>query len=199
MKELQLKILKLLIEEPEQEFSINRIARIQKKPYAHVYNLTKELVKKNVLKLKLVPPAHIVQFHPKVPLSIITGIEQARTEEFLEKHPWISVYKKSVVETSPNPFFVLLVFGSYAKKKQTPKSDLDLLLIVPEKEDIQRFEPATKHYTKVRKSILVIDVQSFFDMIRNTVEFNVGNEARKHHIILHNIETYYHLIERAYQ
>ncbi|MBS3138320.1 nucleotidyltransferase domain-containing protein [Candidatus Woesearchaeota archaeon] len=182
MKELQLKILKLLIEEPEQEFSINRIARIQKKPYAHVYNLTKELVKKNVLKLKLVPPAHIVQFHPKVPLST-----------------WISVYKKSVVETSPNPFFVLLVFGSYAKKKQTPKSDLDLLLIVPEKEDIQRFEPATKHYTKVRKSILVIDVQSFFDMIRNTVEFNVGNEARKHHIILHNIETYYHLIERAYQ
>ena len=199
IKKTQLKILKLLIEKQNEQFSMNRIAHILKKPYAHIYNLIQDLVKKKIVRLKPIPPAQIVLFSDSVPKDVLVTVEQFRTEEFLKKSSWLKLYMQDVARTAPHPFFILVIFGSYAKGTQTSKSDIDILMIIPNKEEMDIFEPATEHYTKVKKSVIIVDTEGFLEMVKNTTEFNVGNEARKHHFILHNIETYYDLLRRVYK
>lgn len=91
----------------------------------------------------------------------------------------------------------MLVFGSYAKGTETKDSDLDLLIIAPTREDIPALEQAAQHYTKAKKGIVVVDVQGFIEMMKNPKTLNVGNEAKKHHIILYGAEQYYQLLKRA--
>ena len=71
------------------------------------------------------------------------------------------------------------------------------LTIVPHEEDIDMFETATNQFSKTKKNVITITADSFIEMIQNPKTFNVGNEAKKNHIILYNAETFYQFIERA--
>ena len=68
------------------------------------------------------------------------------------------------------------------------------MIIVQDKHDIKKIENAIrKVYTQVKKGVNVVDVSDFKEMVRNTNELNIGNEAKKHHIILYGVENYYQL------
>lgn len=45
-----------------------------------------------------------------------------------------------VLKSAENIFFILIVFGSYAKNSKTEKSDLDLLIIVQDKIYIKKYK-----------------------------------------------------------
>jgi len=193
-------VLKLLLEQPEKQFSISSIARTLKKPYPIVHRMIQDLNKKRILKLTSLPPAQMVLIDDQAPHSVLIAIEQRRTAQFLEQNRWMNLYKGDVIRHSNNPFFILLVFGSYAKGTQSQKSDIDLLFIVPKKEDVELMESAANQYTKVKKGIIVVTYLDFLEMTKsNNKAFNVGNEARKYHIVLHSIETYYELLTMANQ
>ena len=78
--------------------------------------------------------------------------------------------------------------------------DIFVNVILPKLQltDILSFEQkTTRIYTKVKKNVIVVDIGNFLKMIMNSKQFNVGNEAIKHHIILHGAESYYQLLEKA--
>ncbi|MEK6960906.1 MAG: nucleotidyltransferase domain-containing protein [Nanoarchaeota archaeon] len=190
-------VIQLLLENPDNQFSIRQIARALKKSYTLTYHNIQDLCKRAILAKRDLPPAQIITLHEKVPTLILTRIEQTRMREFLEKNEWCRLYLNDVLKASPHPFFVIIVFGSYAKGAQTTGSDLDLLTIVPHEEDIDMFETATNQFSKTKKNVITITADSFIEMIQNPKTFNVGNEAKKNHIILYNAETFYQFIERA--
>ncbi len=189
----QEQILKLLLSKPEEQFSIRQIARLLGKSYSLTYNNTQKLLKKGIVKAENVPPAQIIHLSEQAPIRLLVSMEGKRTEDFLEKHSWIALYLRDVLSATENPFFIMLVFGSYAKGRETKGSDIDILIITSAKEDFKTFETAAQQYTKIKKGIIVIDAQSFLEMIKNPKALNVSNEARKYHIILYGAETYYEL------
>lgn len=193
----QEQILKLLLEKPEEQLSMRQIARLLGKSYALTYNNTQKLIKAGIVLTKSIPPAQIVHLNEQAPTSILIDMERKRTEDFLAKHSWSNIYVKDVLNAVEKPFFVMLVFGSYAKRTATRGSDFDILIIVPAKEDILQLEKAAQQYTKIKKGIVVVDVQSFLEMIKNPKALNVGNEARKHHIITYGAEMYYELLKKT--
>jgi len=193
----QEQILKLLLSKPEESLSIRQIARLLGKSYALTYNNIQKLIKQSTVRVEDVPPAQIVRVSEHAPMELLVDIERKRAEQLLEKHPWMALYLKDVLSATEQPFFIMLVFGSYAKGTETKGSDLDLLFIVPTKEDIPASEKAGKQYTKVKKGIMVVDVQGFLEMIKNPKTLNVGNEARKYHIIIYGAEAYYELLKKA--
>jgi len=183
---------------PEAKSSIRSIARNMKKSYTLVYNNIVNLEKKGIISKESVPPAHIITISEFAPENIIVNAELKRKEELLETHAWIKVMMKDIVNSSRNIFFVLMIFGSYAKKSQKKDSDIDILAVVQDKRYISKIEDAIRNaYTKARKSINVVTVEDFTEMIRNTEEFNIGNEARKYHILLQGAEMYYQLSRGA--
>lgn len=192
----QEQIMQLLLSKPEERLSIRQIARVLKKSYTLTYHNIKDLLKKGILESIPFPPAQMIQIKEDIPTSVLIDIERKRTEVFLENQQWMKLYLKDVLNAAKS-FFIMIVFGSYAKGTQTKASDLDLLVIVPTKKDITIYEQFLQCYTKVKKSIIVIDAQNFIEMIKNPKVLNVGNEAKKHHIIIYGTEQYYQLLKQV--
>ena len=194
----QEKILCFLVGNLDAKLTIRGLARRLKLSYPLIYNNLINLEKQGIIRKQSIPPAQVIGLHESVPMDILVEVEVKRRVEFLHKHGWIKVLLNDVLDNTQNIFFILLLFGSYAKGKETPKSDIDLLFIVQNKEDINMMESALKRaYTKVKKNSVICDIADFKEMIINPDKLTVGNEARKNHIVLYGIEEYYQLIKRA--
>ncbi|MBI4983717.1 nucleotidyltransferase domain-containing protein [Candidatus Woesearchaeota archaeon] len=93
-------------------------------------------------------------------------------------------------------FFILIVFGSYAKNKATEKSDLDIAVIVES-------EPTKKEITPIletvkRREIKPIDYHiftrsEFLDMLKADYE-NVGKQIYTNNLIYYGFIEYCNLI-----
>jgi predicted nucleotidyltransferase len=191
----QEQILAFLLSHTDEQFTIHGIAKELKKSYTLVYNNITELEKEDIIIKEDIPPGKIVKINKFVAKYVLINIESKIRQDFLLRHPWIKVMLDDILKQIKNPFFIMIIFGSYAKGKNNNKSDLDILFIADDKNKISELEDATKEsYTKVKKSIHAIEIDNFKKMINNPEDFNIGNEAKKHHIILFGIENYYKLI-----
>ncbi len=189
-------MLEFLITHSDESPTIRSLSRQLKKPYALIHRNVADLLKKGVIEKVVVPPANLLKIHELISKDILTAIENNIKSKFFKENSWAKVMFEDLLSYASQTFFILLIFGSYSKGKQTKKSDLDLLLIVPKKEDTKEIEAAmAKTYTKTKKTIVVVTAEDFKEMIKNPKEFNVGNEAKKHHIILYGVEQYYELIK----
>lgn len=127
------------------------------------------------------------------PNQEIYATEQKRTEELLSENPKLKIVLEYIKEVN-YPFMIVLVFGSYAKKTNTPQSDLDICII----------SDNTEKMDKLFKSLgilsLKIEIQEFttdeFISMISRRENNVGHEIIKNNIILYGIENYYNLITK---
>src|SRR3989338_2084223 len=114
----QEQIVAYLLSHPEEQLTIRGIAQRLKKSYTLVYNNLAGLEKDKIILKRSVPPAQIISLHEYAPLDILTSIELKRKREFLGKYPWVHVMLNDFMSSAHTPFFILLVFGSYAKSKQ---------------------------------------------------------------------------------
>jgi predicted nucleotidyltransferase len=193
----QLDIIGYLINREEPQ-SIRGIARDLKKSYALVYNNIEDLKRNEIILKENIPPAQIIKLNKYAPVEIFIKAENKRTDFFLDKNGWAKIFVDDVISDCNDVFFVLIIFGSYAKNKATKKSDLDLLAVVQKKEDMGKMEAVLKNtYTLIKKHIIVVDQKIFLEMISKSQEFNVGNEAKKKHIILYGAEQYHQLVKKV--
>jgi len=93
-------------------------------------------------------------------------------------------------------FFILMVFGSYAKNKATEKSDLDIAVIVESEQTKKEIAPLLE--TVKRREIKSIDYHiftrsEFLEMLKVDVE-NVGKQIYKNSIIYYGFIEYCNLI-----
>jgi len=196
MTKTQEQILMWLVKNPQEKATIRGIARKLGKSYALVYNNLLELERKEIIIKQPVPPAQIISLNEHAPLELFVDIEFKIKDNFLQKHSWAKLMLKDVLRNISTPFFILMVFGSYAKGSQDEKSDLDLLMVVNEKKEIKDAEKAMQNiYTKVKKSIHAVDLGNFREMLQNPGKLSIGNEAKKHHILLYGIEEYHQIIK----
>jgi len=188
-------VLKFLLGNIGEKNTIRSIAQKLGKSYTLTYNNIALLEKMSMISKETLGNLKIIEINKRISSDILIEIELKRKNDFLKKNQWCSLLIKDVIDNSSNPFFILLIFGSYAKNKQNEKSDIDLLAIVKDKSEIKAMqESILREYTKIKKSLVIVDIQDFKDMISNPEKFNVGNEARKNHILLYGSEHYYNLI-----
>ncbi|MEK6867335.1 MAG: nucleotidyltransferase domain-containing protein [Nanoarchaeota archaeon] len=186
-----------ILTHPEQKVTISGLAVGSGTAYPQTYNNVQDLVQQKIFATESVPPAQIVTISPEAPVDILLSIESRRKQEFLEKYTWVRLMIDDLLRYTGDYFFILAVFGSYAKGLETKKSDLDMLLIVPSREVSDMFENAIrKIYAPIKKSPIVVTSGEFMEMIQKG-GFNVGTEAKKHHVILYGAEQWYALIRKA--
>jgi predicted nucleotidyltransferase/predicted transcriptional regulator len=186
-------IIRYLIENKNEELNILKISKELRMDYKNVYSIVKRLEKELLVKLESFGQSSrvklISQVHP-----LIFEAEYNRRKELL-KDKNLAVMLNDFKNALKSKCYMLLIFGSYAKKTQTKNSDIDLMFIVPDgkeelfEKDVHRAArslPLLIHY-------LVFSEKQFLDM-NNAKESNVGQEALKNNIILYGIETYYEMI-----
>lgn len=92
-------------------------------------------------------------------------------------------------------FYSLVVFGSYAKNKQTKSSDLDILIIVENKiASLDAVLESIKRKELIKIDFHVVTEQELRKMIMNKEE-NLGKEILKNNLPIINPQIFYNIIK----
>lgn len=184
------KLLKFLIENKNPQ-SIRGASGAIIIDYKNTHNIVNEFYPEVISKEKI-GNTNLIRLNI-VPNQDIYMVEDKRTKEFLFKNPGLSVIKKYVEEIN-YPFFIVLVFGSYAKDTKTEKSDIDICIISDNK-DKERELIGKLNLLSLRLGIHEFTTKEFTSMIEKS-QNNLGHEIIKKNIIIYGIENYYNLISK---
>src|SRR3989338_5492532 len=133
----ELKIIKYFIENKKSTI-IREISKKINSDYKITHIATQRLIQKNILKVQTVGKSSLCSLNEKYFGSYVYETENERKENILKNKNINQLYKEimSKVKTSS---FILFLFGSYAKSKQTKTSDIDLMFISNEEDFLASF------------------------------------------------------------
>ncbi|HLC96942.1 MAG TPA: nucleotidyltransferase domain-containing protein [Candidatus Nanoarchaeia archaeon] len=193
MRSKESTIIKFLIEHKNEELNILKISKALKMDYKNVYSIIKRLEKSSLVKIETFGQSSRVNLNVIVHPLVFKAEFERRTEILKDRN--LAVMASNFKRGINSKLYILLLFGSYAKKTQTKSSDIDLLFICSDAVE-DAFE---KDVNRIARSMplslhpLVFSESQFVEMI-NAKESNVGQEALKHNVILCGIEHYYEMV-----
>src|SRR3989344_4094591 len=97
------------------------------------------------------------------------------------------------------PFFVFIVTGSYAKKTQTKRSDLDITIICDDSVKPQLIMAEIKLESDLsipQVHPYIFTKKEFLEMLTNK-EFNYGKEVARNNFIFHGGSIYFNILNYA--
>ena len=188
----KIEILKVLIENKEEDYSIRKIALLRRVNYKSAYNALKALENQGIAELKSVGNTTLCSFNNNFN-DVVFKAEYSRRENLFRKREFLVMHDSLTKLEFP---FVILLFGSHVKGTATKQSDIDLLLICDE-EHFKKVQDAINIFPK-EIHLTPITYASFIRMAKSK-EFSVVSEALKKNIILIGIEEYYRLLKNVSQ
>ena len=196
MNNCELKILGKLMRNPIEAYSINQLAKEIKLAYPYVYASITKLEREKLISVKKSGKSNLCQLKFDHPEKLALASMEMR-DEFLSKHLPLNNLTKQLKEALAEELYILLLFGSYAKGKATKQSDLDLFFVVNDEKAIEPFRKKvslviSKLNYKVEFGISTL--AWFYEMLSDKT--TVGSEIFKTNVILHNAETYFHLVKK---
>ncbi len=173
-------------------FTIREVSRIIKKDLKIVHTSIKKLIKEGFI---IKDKHNALKLNYQKNIQDLAYMENIRKEHFFRKNNLIKIHINNFLKRTKMPFFVLLIFGSYAEGKHNKKSDVDLLAILPNAEEsFERELNANLSTSTIKFDINVISKESFREMMQKRSELNVINETFNKHILLYGSEQYYAML-----
>ena len=193
MKRKDVEVLRLLIENKENELSINQVAKLLKKDYRNAHNIVTRISRMQLVRLQSFGRSYKVSLVSKIH-PLLFEAEYLRRSDILRNKDIAVMYDS--FKGMKSKLFVLLLFGSHAKKTQTKYSDIDLLFIVPDESE-DKMEKAIQNIAGTLPLEIHMNIfkESDFKAMKNSKEITVGSEAINNNVILCGIEPYYEMIQ----
>jgi predicted nucleotidyltransferase len=192
------KILKLLTSNLTKDFTILKIAQHTGKTNRLTYSTVKKLEKEHMITIQEKANLRLCKLSLENP-QMIALIESLRWIDFTRKRSDVRLLVSDIVSESELPYFTLVVFGSYAKGTMTKRSDLDMLLVIPDRKFEDTIETAIK-FARALSNIAVHDVvltyAEFVSMLKET-KINVAKESLESRYIGYGAEAFYTLLRRS--
>ncbi len=97
------------------------------------------------------------------------------------------------------PFFVFIVTGSYAKRKENKRSDLDVVILCDDAVDPKKIMAEIKLESDLsipKVHPFVFTRKQFLEMLTNK-EFNYGKEVARHNVIFYGGNIYFNILHEA--
>ncbi len=190
---LELKIIEFLVTNVAGQFAIREVSRQARIDYKRTHTTIQKLVKKGVLKKKRQANIDLCSLNLEDDLASVYFVEMLRTKKFLDKHDDLKTFFTTVKDKVKNIHYTLVVFGSFAKGKETKTSDVDLLIIAPTHaigEEIERIVSSEALLLGRKVQSMVLDEKEFVENLASK-KLNVVVEAFKNHIIITGVEGFY--------
>lgn len=185
----RLKILMFLAQNKGTEFSIKEISEKLGINYRIAFEETKALAARPAIAMRRAAGANLCSFAYAFN-ELAFQAEEARKEALLKDKNIKVIYNR--VKEIQDPFYILLVFGSYAAKTQAKTSDIDLCIITDSAYVKNRVKSITG---QIPLSVHLVDFtkDEFLAMLKTRTP-NVGHEILKNNVILKGIEEFYELV-----
>jgi predicted nucleotidyltransferase len=186
--ELKHKILTLLVEHKFSEFTIREIALKLGVDYKNTYVAVQKLA--NSISIEKKGSSSFVSFKPVFKTDAF--LVETERKKSVEKKLRLLVKDISSID---NPFFIPILFGSYAKGKGRKNSDIDLCIIHTDDAALRHIVRKLSIHTKLE--VHGFTPNEFISMIQ-TKGLTVGTEVVKFGIPLKNIESYYEVMGHGF-
>ncbi len=171
--------------------TINDLARNLKTDYKNVYDCVDSLFKEGIIKKEKIGNYNICKIN-YFNEDIIEYLKEynfyIKVKEFRKKYPTeyrviIEVCEQLQRDKGTNPFFVCLIFGSYARNEEKEGSDIDILFLKPttyenEREIRQVLNKINTHYQK-KFHLLGQDINEFIKDLKKMKELSIATEIYK--------------------
>jgi len=196
----EMKILEFFTINIGKQFTILEIARQIKTSYPITHEYIQKLADKNLIMVEKQGKSNLCSFNYKRANQDVFYVEQLRAGNLIKKNKNLAVLTSDIKSKVDYYFYILLLFGSFAEGTQNKQSDIDLLMIIPEPENPEKFESKIHSITSIYPleiHLTVINEKSFIEMLAGKDVTNVAKEVLNNHIILYGIENYYKLIATA--
>ena len=178
------KIINHLGKHPNKKYTMHKLSKELNIPYASFYRTIESV--KDLLNIEEIGKSKIITLNNRNPVvkAHLTVSSDEERKDYLKKYPTIrKIYQEL------NTDDVIVLFGSYAKKTQTEKSDIDLLIINKDGKKSISFSKYELLF-KIKINPLFITKKEFKLMLKDKEE-NVGKQALYSHIILNNPESFW--------
>jgi len=197
-KDTENKILGNLLRQPLKSKSLHQIALDTKLSYVTVHKIIPHLIKRKLIKQEKKGNANLISVdfeHARLE-DLSSAILFERTE-LIKKYPQIALLARDIEEALTSKFYILLLFGSYAREKPKKKSDMDILFIMPYRRDIELYKEkinkALRLHPGVKRDFNKVDTKDFMDMLNQ--KYTVGRAVFEHGIVLFGTEHYYSMVK----
>ncbi len=186
------KIIQFLIEHQEKPWTIRAISKHLKINYKIVYEDVHKLAKEKIITITRLGNSNQCTFNYIFNEKTLAAEEMLRKS--LLKTGNIKIIYDRISEIQ-NPFYLLLIFGSYAKHKATRNSDVDVCLITDNQEIREKIAQILRTVA-FQTHLVEFSPAEFISMLKTT-DFNVGKEIVKYRVILKGAEDFYEMISHA--
>lgn len=193
MNKNEFRILELFRKNIFLKASIREIAKkIKSKSYQRVYDAIASLEKRQILNSQKIGNTNLV--------SLKMSRSAFQILAFLDEQEESKIPNKSkILEIKEITDYLIIATGSYAKGNFHKNSDLDLVIIIPNKINAVQIQKLVENLTMLfvpKIHLYVFTKKDFIEMLTDKKE-NFGKEIFQVHAILKNAQTYYELINEA--
>ena len=190
------KVLDVFVSNPTITYLFNDVKEyIESKSESYTYNSLKSFVKEGILtkdKRGGVTIYKIADSPKAISFLSIAAEYKAWNRNGIPIDNIIEIIKKARIN-----FLTLLITGSYVKGKQTAKSDLDVVLIVPN--DVKKVTARLKQFCElsIPEIHLYVFTDDEFKQMLLDEKHNYGKEIVKNNLIFYGAEVYYKIMFEA--
>jgi len=198
-------ILKLMVSDLTKDYTIRKLAQAIRQDYRITYDTVKRLSENGILSLERKANLHVCRLRLDKNIQVLAFTESLRATEFLESKPGIRVLLSTIVSKITNilPFFCLVLLGSVVKSKAASRSDLDMLLVLPDlmfQDRVENELASVMRTSTIGVHEIILSTDQFVSMLparQMAKKPNVATEVLESHIIPYGAETFYTLLSRV--
>jgi len=192
----EMRVLKPFVKEPWRTFTLGEIKLASgQKSHHYVYDSLNKFVEKNIIKVEKKGNTNLYKVkNNQEAIGYLSFFEYLTKEQ-------VGIPYKHIAKISgkiKNSYYSMIITGSYADGKKTKKSDIDVVVIIPNSENKKMYETALKEGELMIPEVhgFVFTEHEFYLMLTNK-EFNLGKETARKHIIYFGAESYYQILFNA--
>jgi len=195
------KIAASFLEKPWKKLTYLEIRKISgKKSKSYIYRTLSHLMNDKVIQTEFVGNSRLygLTLNLLQTQSYLGLLSESIAWE--SRHIPIDIIEKLAVKIKKiTPFFVFIVTGSYAKKKENKKSDLDVVILCDDALNPQRITAEIKLESDLsipKVHPFVFTRKQFLEMLTNK-EFNYGKEAARSNLVFFGGSIYFNILNEA--
>ena len=186
------KIMGVVLPQPFKEYSVRQISKLIKISYSLTHESMKSLIKKDLIKAKKIGNSLICKVNLSANSKLLALSSVINIQNFLMRSRFSFVIVDIIMKLDD---LIMILFGSHAKGTATKKSDVDLLFVVQNEQDIEKTKKRIKSVlslTNIKIEFEVITTEWLVEMFDE--KHSVGREVLEGSMVLHGAEQYYNLV-----
>lgn len=194
----EIRIIGFFLNNIGRQYTIRNISQQIKTTYRMTHKYARKLIKEGLISAEIQGKALLCKFNFKNTDERVYYAEASSTKRFLKGDKTLLILANELRAKYKRAYYTLLIFGSYASGKQAQQSDIDILAIIPQAEDLEATERSLQAILSLyplKTHLIVVQEDDFKEMLINKQITNVAKEVINNHILLYGIENYYKLIQ----